>query len=279
MRSRSDGFAAIDGEPVLLADRHDGSSEPTAVVGRQPLGRIARAFLVAVQRRRGKRQVVQIGRETPAHGGPGSAQAGVVSLGIRRSRARCRTRYGDCQTASRHSATTCRPAGRRSAPRRSAGTGSRLSRRACIGSQWRPVSAAVLPGWMPGTRQAAAAESASGSSTWAKTSHRGSGVRRRRRSIGRSSDGSTMAPVGRRSPRMGRGIQGHQHQEHGQQAAKTWRGSSAVTIRCLADPSNLSPPPARISGSGRDQPTMGVHKQNTVSLRTSRTPGREPCER
>ena len=30
----------------------------------------------------------------------------------------------------------------------------------------------------------------------------------------------------------------------------------------------FSPPPARISGSGRDQPTMSVHKQNTVSLRT-----------
>ena len=26
------GFAAVDGEPVLLANRHDGSSEPTAVV-------------------------------------------------------------------------------------------------------------------------------------------------------------------------------------------------------------------------------------------------------
>ena len=93
-----------------------------------------------------------------------------------------------------------------------------------------------------------------------------------------------------RSPRMGRGIQGQQHQEHGQQAAGRGVDHLQGTIRCprirrigefqvygkppadavraiLEDV--FSPPPARISGSGRDQPTMGVHKQNTVSLRTS----------
>ena len=59
--------------------------------------------------------------------------------------------------------------------------------------------------WMPGTRRAAA-ESASGSSTWAKTRHRGSGVRRPRRSSGRSWCGSSgtrrppFSPDGPRHP-------------------------------------------------------------------------------
>ena len=61
--------------------------------------------------------------------------------------------------------------------------------------------------WMPGTRRAAAAaESASGSSTWAKTRRRGSGACRPRRSTGRSWSGSSgtrrppFSPDGPRHP-------------------------------------------------------------------------------
>ena len=62
--------------------------------------------------------------------------------------------------------------------------------------------------WMPGTRRAAAAaESASGSSTWAKTRRRGSGACRPRRSTGRSWSGSSgtrrppFSPDGPRHPK------------------------------------------------------------------------------
>ena len=51
---------------------------------RQPLGRVVVSLLVPVQRRGGERQIVQVGREAPAHGGAGGAQPGVVRL-----------RYGD----------------------------------------------------------------------------------------------------------------------------------------------------------------------------------------
>ena len=113
------------------------------------------------------------------------------------------------------------PPSRSAIPRldRSAGTGSRcLDRRACIGTPEPPGSLAMSR-WMPGTRRAAAAESASGSSTWAKLpppwQWRFVGLDVPAVAVG----AAVVAPVGRRSPRMGRGIQGQQHQEHGQQTA------------------------------------------------------------
>ena len=75
------GFSPVDGQVVLPAHGNDGSGEPTAVVLRQPLGRVVVSLPVPVQVRGGERQVVQVGREAPAHGGTGGAQPGIVRLG------------------------------------------------------------------------------------------------------------------------------------------------------------------------------------------------------
>ena len=74
-------FSPVDGQSVLPAHGNDGSGEPAAVALRQPFGRVVVSLPVQVQLRSGERQVVQVGRESPAHGGAGSAQAGIVRFG------------------------------------------------------------------------------------------------------------------------------------------------------------------------------------------------------
>ena len=238
---------------VLPAHGNDGSGEPAAVALRQPLGRVVVSLPVPVQVRGGEGQVVQVGREAPACAGAGSAQARNRAPRIPRSRARCRTREGSRERGAvvgrPHAA---QPLGD---PRLDA-----LRVRVVVPVVGRASALRGYPDpsamsqWMPGTRRAAA-ESASGSSTWwAKTRHRGSGACRPRRSTGRSSSGSS----GTRRPPFS--PDGPRHSGPAAPGARpagggSWRGSSAggpydaPRIRRIGELQVYGQPPADAVGA------------------------------
>ena len=74
------GFAPVDGEPVLLTNRDDATSEPTSVLIGKPIGGVAGTLLATVHSGSRQRQVEQVGCEATPGRLVCCAEATVVRL-------------------------------------------------------------------------------------------------------------------------------------------------------------------------------------------------------
>ena len=213
-------LAAVDGEPVLLADRHDGSSEPTAVVLRQPLGRVVRARFwyrfssgaasVRLSRSDAKRRRTAALAAHKPESCASETAIDVFDVGLAET-----VKPWSRRRATHHAAEPFGYLGLHTGRVRR----SRPGRRACIGTPGRPR----IP------RHRSSGCRARGGLLLLNLRLGRPTIRRRPAAVAVALVGldvppvavgpAVVAPVGRRPPRMRRGIQGQQHQEHGQQAA------------------------------------------------------------